>query len=425
MPRTRRLLRDEEMTYSIAKEQESRFFAHIQERQEWMKAIAVHHLNLKSSTLCHVAGQEDWSHGGFNVCIPITVDGCNKRVLMRFPLPYRVGEAVQPGNSDEKIRCEAGSYAWLEENCADVPIPPLYGFGLSSGETFTRVENLSILSRCVQLLRRKILSFLGYPTPSSFVSHQTAHRVSDGMFNAGYLLVEFIEEAQGTMLSDTWVHGQHDIKSHKFLPRYISEYTYPTADSYILDILAYHDSRFRNQPNAINDLGDCEYQLSALSAMGTIFPCFFQRDYRRGPSCLVLTDLHQSNIFVDAEWNITCLVDLEWACSRPIEMINPPYWLTNKGVDQLDSAEYDAIRTGFMEILTAEELALAPATSSMVGNSGILPQLSDVMNQTWSTRGFWHTLALSSPSGMFSSIAGRKLSDKGYDEKLRQAFEDN
>ena len=117
---------------------------------------------------------------------------------------------------------------------------------------------------------------------------------------------------------------------------------------------------------------------------------------------MVLTDLHQSNIFVDAEWNITCLVDLEWACSRPIEMINPPYWLTNKGVDQLDSAEYDAIRTEFMEILAAEELALAPATSSMVGNSGILPQLSDVMNQTWSTRGFWHTLALSSPSGMFS-----------------------
>jgi hypothetical protein len=50
-------------------------------------------------------------------------------------LPYRVGEAFRPGNGDKKVRCEAGTYAWLQENCADVPIPRLYGFALSTGET--------------------------------------------------------------------------------------------------------------------------------------------------------------------------------------------------------------------------------------------------------------------------------------------------
>jgi hypothetical protein len=28
-----------------------------------------------------------------------------------------------------------------------------------------------------------------------------------------------------------------------------------------------------------------------------------------------LTDLHPSNIFVDSDWNIKYVIDLEWACS--------------------------------------------------------------------------------------------------------------
>lgn len=373
---------------------------------------------------------------------------------------------------------------------------------------FTRIESLPILTRCFQLLRRQVLSWLGYSAPSNYVRHQTANHVaSDGVVDTGYILVECIEETQGTMLSNTWNTGHHDIKlrtnffrdlsriflniSRIPLPRIGSfiidnngflrlanrplsveihqleneniptdiprDYTYSTVDSYVVDMLSFHDSRFRNQPNAVNDLGDCAYQLSALSAMRMIFPSFFQRDFRRGPFSFVLTDLHQSNIFVDAEWNITCLVDLEWACSRPTEMISPPYWLTNKGVDQLDSAEYNSIRTEFMEILIAEEKELGAATSRMIDDREVLPCLSDVMNRTWATGTFWYTLALSSPSGLFRIFnehirrlfcanygeefnlimpffwgknigytAGCKLSDKEeYDKKLRQAFKDS
>lgn len=79
-----------------------------------MKVIAAHHLGLRSSDGCHVADQDEWPHGSFNVCVPITIDAWRgKRVLVRLPLPYRTGEIANPGNSDEKIRCEAGTYAWL------------------------------------------------------------------------------------------------------------------------------------------------------------------------------------------------------------------------------------------------------------------------------------------------------------------------
>lgn len=72
-------------------------------------------------------------------CIRVDIDGqgrdSGKQLMIRFPLPYRIGEYPCPGNADEKVRCEAGTYAWLQENCPIVPIPHLYGFGLSTGQT--------------------------------------------------------------------------------------------------------------------------------------------------------------------------------------------------------------------------------------------------------------------------------------------------
>lgn len=147
MPPKRCLLR-REVTHSDVRDEEfnilhqlgyhaeqSRFFAQLLDQRSWMKTVVAHHLNLPPA-VCHVADMEDWLHGSYNVCVPIDIDSWNgKRVLLRFPLPYRVGEAYRPGNGDEKIRCEAGTYAWLQENCAGVPIPQLYGFASSSGES--------------------------------------------------------------------------------------------------------------------------------------------------------------------------------------------------------------------------------------------------------------------------------------------------
>ena len=152
MTRKRRLLGNKEITLSEAKEQELnilhqlgyyeqqlQFSTYLRDREDWMKDIVAHHLGLRSSDACHVAEEGSWLHGSFNVCIPITIDCWNhKRVLLRFPLPYRIGEAIRPGNGDEKIRCEAGTYAWLQEYCPDIPIPHLYGFAISTGEAVGR-----------------------------------------------------------------------------------------------------------------------------------------------------------------------------------------------------------------------------------------------------------------------------------------------
>lgn len=229
--------------------------------------------------------------------------------------------------------------------------------------------------------------------------------------------------------------------------------TYSTVESYVADILGVHDSRLQNQPNAVNNIQDCGYQMSALAAMRAITPLFLSRNLRHGPFVFMLTDLHQSNIFVDDKWRITCLVDLEWACSRPIEMVEPPYWLTNKGVDEIDVEKYDKLRKELMTIMRTEAIEMH-GDVILDDPKGMPLRLLDVMEQTWATGTFWYSLALSSPTGLFrifyertqpllskhrsdeigeimpfywgrnvGKFVATKLADKTkYDNDLRQAF---
>lgn len=171
--------------------------------------------------------------------------------------------------------------------------------------------------------------------------------------------------------------------------------TYSTVDAYINGILAFHDSRLRHQPNAINTLTDGLYQMAALTTMRAIFPHFFQAELRRGPFIFSLTDLHQSNLYVDDQWTITKVLDLEWACSRPVEMLHPPYWLTNQSVDRIDAHEYEKMHREFMEALEDEE-------RRFVGQGSERMLLSNILRRGWETGSFWYSLALDSPTGLFA-----------------------
>ncbi|KAJ5195419.1 uncharacterized protein N7498_008857 [Penicillium cinerascens] len=170
--------------------------------------------------------------------------------------------------------------------------------------------------------------------------------------------------------------------------------THLRADSYINDILAFHDSRFRHQPNAVSSLQDGLYQACALSVMRSVWPCFFRRDFFNGPFFMHLTDLHQSNILVDEDWNIKCLLDLEWACSHPVEMIHPPHWLSNDPIATIRLDVYEGIHKEFMEVLKEEEYASTRETQPLV-------QLHTVLQQGWDRGTFWCSLALNTPMALF------------------------
>lgn len=298
------------------------------------------------------------------------------------------------------------------------------------------------MSRIFQRLRRRLLNWLDYPTPSLYVQHQTKDQV---VLGSPYILIEYVDPSRGKMLSETWEGGRHNskLRTNLFhdlsritlalartpLPKigsfvldekgYLSlknrpltadiqqlenehipvdmarSTTHSTVDSYVNDILAFHESRLRHQPNGVNSLGDGSYQTSALMVMRSVWSCFFRRDLRRGPFFLNLTDLNQTNILVDDDWNIKCLIDLEWACSHPVEMIQPPYWLTNQSIDLISMDDYEILHKEFMDAFAEEEK-----------KTKLPVHLYPILQQGWERGTFWCSLALSSPTALFKIFYG-------------------
>lgn len=121
------------------------FYSYLREQQSGIEVLVAFHLGFEySGALSNV---RDWGNGCVDIimfCIPVYVDddgwvgspssSSSKRVLIRIPLAYKLGEAGNPGNVEEKLRCEAATFIWIQEQCPEVPIPHLWGFGFPGGQ---------------------------------------------------------------------------------------------------------------------------------------------------------------------------------------------------------------------------------------------------------------------------------------------------
>lgn len=286
--------------------------------------------------------------------------------------------------------------------------------------------------------RRTLLSWLRFPVPGRYVGRGRLDTL-----RTGYIIISFV--TNGKMLSDSWGKLRYDKtrRSNLFrglaqiiislnkssLPRIGSltldnrgvstltnrpltlrlqslenegiptkisrNATYTTVSTYLLDLLECHDNRIHYQPNSIHDTNDGQQQLAALTTMRAVLHHFTRGEYQHGPFVFTLTDLHQSNIFVDDDWHITCLIDLEWACSLPIEMQCPPYWLSGRAVDDIEHGEHlDTFRQmidEFCEAFESEEKRLAESTLHQ----------TLIMKKCWESGGFWYFQAVNSPKGLY------------------------
>jgi hypothetical protein len=132
--------------------------------------------------------------------------------------------------------------------------------------------------------------------------------------------------------------------------------------------------------------------------MKAILPYFSNREYREGPFLYRLTDLHPSNIFVDSNWNVKFVIDLEWACSLPAETFRPPYWLTGRSVDDITGEYLEPFREAyeeFVDVFEEEEKEFPPINS-------LNSYRTALMRNGWKTGSFWYFHALESPKGLFN-----------------------
>ncbi|POR33924.1 Uncharacterized protein TPAR_05878 [Tolypocladium paradoxum] len=169
--------------------------------------------------------------------------------------------------------------------------------------------------------------------------------------------------------------------------------TYGEVESYLSDLLSLQDSKKRNQPNAIHTHG--RMQLAALAALRAATHHFIRQEFRAGPFFFTLTDLYQQNIFVDDDWNIQTVIDLEWAHTTPVEMQLPPYWVTSRSVDGFNDAdavaEYEAVLEEYLAVYEAEEQR----------RNGSVVQAA-VKRHVWQRGSFWYFHAVSVPKGMYN-----------------------
>lgn len=182
-----------------------------------------------------------------------------------------------------------------------------------------------------------------------------------------------------------------DLGNERIPSRMLRDRTYSSVDAYIDDILTYHENRLRYQPNAVSSVYDGVSQICAITLIRMLRPHLFMAELNEGPFILCLTDLNPTNILVDDHWNITFVIDLEWAAVLPLEFSQTPYWLTNQAVDVIDIDEYSQLREEFLEIWQCEERSIAP------WNGG---RYSYILDTTWRLGTFWYVLALQSPTGL-------------------------
>lgn len=287
---------------------------------------------------------------------------------------------------------------------------------------------------------------MGYP----LLSHYTAHSASPSLLSTAYMLLEYIGPETGQMLSQTWHEQRHEperrrrffyslsgiilslsrvpqprIGSFQFhddgsvtltnrplscammilendgSPRTIGPRdTYVSTEAFVSDMLSFHDSRFLSHPNAVCNARDCRRQMAARVALRALSHRYIDASRRAGPYLLQLTDLHGSNVLVDDDWNITCLIDLEWISALPAEMLRAPHWLAGSGIDEICDEkldEFNKLRLEFVDIFQEREREATAAASHGIG-------LSQVLTSTWGSGAVWFWHCITSINAMFELV---------------------
>ena len=171
--------------------------------------------------------------------------------------------------------------------------------------------------------------------------------------------------------------------------------TYTSTEPFVADMLTFHDDFFLSNPNAVSSMGDCLGQMASKTLLRAISHHYIQRGTRNGPYHLQFTDFHASNTFVDKDWNIKCLIDLEWVCALPAEMLSVPYWLTGCAIDEITKEnlrEFEKVHGEFMNIFAEEEVKMTPKNP---------PALTSIMHDGWKSGAMWFWHCITSVDAMF------------------------
>nr|KMM71395.1 hypothetical protein CPAG_07702 [Coccidioides posadasii RMSCC 3488] len=228
----------------------------------------------------------------------------------------KIGEEAFPGNAEEKVHSKIATYIWISKNCPDIPIPKLQGFGVPSG--------LSAFSGYIPQHRPVLLR---YP----------------------YILVDWIEHSDAQMRSNVFTMPHTEVQTRNL---------YRSISRIMISLAKFHSAEL--VPGRLITMDELAYpivpyargQAKDLVLMQALLHLFTDRHLHNSPFVMQLADMHAINIFVDEDWNIKHVVDLEWACCLPLGNLLSPFWLNGQSVDGLDGPEYEQFKACYEQFTT-------------------------------------------------------------------------
>ena len=120
--------------------------------------------------------------------------------------------------------------------------------------------------------------------------------------------------------------------------------------------------------------------------------------------------MHQSNIFVDDDWNVVSVIDFEFAPVQPQQLVGVPHWLSGKSIDELvgpELDEYQVLYDSFVGILREEEAAIQQGHA-----------FSERLMDDWHSGKMWYNAALKSSNG-FPIIFEQSLQPRYFPLRMR------
>lgn len=192
----------------------------------------------------------------------------------------------------------------------------------------------------------------------------------------------------------------------------VSNKTYTTTGSLIDDMLQFRKEAFLAQPNAVNDEEDCLSQMCHMVLLQRKKAHFIDRHYG-GPFILQFTDFHAGNILVDEDWNIVAVIDLEFVCALPPNMMEVPYWLLVDTFDEIiDRADdFARIHKQFLDTMRDEE-------KTHNREHGV--SLASSIQEAWTTRSCWFYSCFTSINGIPACLEDHLYGKFGFDPSVKE-----
>ncbi len=81
---------------------------------------------------------------------------------------------------------------------------------------------------------------------------------------------------------------------------------YQSPEVFASDMLTLHDNYLLHYRHAVRNDEEARERMTIRTLLWAVMHHFLLPDRCNGPFLLQPTDLHQSNIFVDEDWNVTC-----------------------------------------------------------------------------------------------------------------------